>query len=75
MEPESGLFSSAASRAPSGQTELVLNPPLYNYMCLAPNDLLISGNRPPSRTEDASAPEADCNQGKNENTTNVRIKI
>uniref|UniRef100_A0A669BVD3 Jade family PHD finger 2 n=1 Tax=Oreochromis niloticus TaxID=8128 RepID=A0A669BVD3_ORENI len=32
-------------------------------MCLAPNDLLISGNRPPSRTEDVSVPEADSDQG------------
>lgn len=43
-----------------GKTELKAL--LLNYMCLAPNDLLICGNRlPASRTEDVSEPDADCN--------------
>lgn len=54
-----------------GSTALLAepNPPAFSYMCLAPNDPLIPGNRPPSRTEDVSAPYADCDQGTNEGKT------
>lgn len=51
-----------------GATELVLNPP-FNYMCLAANDSLICGNRPPlHRIEDASAPETGNDRGKHTHT-------
>lgn len=51
-----------------GQPGLVLHP-LFNYMCLAANDSLICGNRPPlHRTEDTSATETGNDRGKHTRT-------